>query len=289
VKRIISVILSFVLLIAVAPALAVPNFSNVNLNTPGAEKTLTLPTATSNSSVISLGSAIDPQTGKAVEGYAIIHPKKAFDHKPNHKPGPKDNGSNPTTSSCFTYLSNGAKWKSVEPWVVNTQNSRGLSNNVVFDTLKNGIAKWEDATDGDAANGIGANVIGSGSITTDTLVADTSSPDGKNEVYFADVSSNGAIAVTIVWGIFSGPPFARELVEWEQIYDDVDFDWSANGEAGKMDLDNIVTHELGHSFGLGDLYESTCLEETMFGYASEGETSKRDLNAGDITGIDQLY
>jgi hypothetical protein len=95
--------------------------------------------------------------------------------------------------------------------------------------------------------------------------------------------------VTIVWGIFSGPTFQRQLVEWDQVYDDSDFDWSLTGELYKMDFDNIATHELGHTMGMGDLYTSGCSDQTMYGYASEGETNKRDLNSGDINGINNLY
>ena len=69
----------------------------------------------------------------------------------------------------------------------------------------------------------------------------------------------------------------------------VDFDWSDSGEAGKMDFENIATHELGHSVGLDDLYNSGCSAETMYGYASEGETNKRTLELGDITGVSELY
>ena len=108
-------------------------------------------------------------------------------------------------------------------------------------------------------------------------------------VYFGDVEDSNAIAITIVWGVFRGAPSSRELVEWDQIYDDVDFDWSMSGEAGKMDFENIATHELGHSMGLGDLYTSDCSDQTMYGYASEGETNKRTLESGDITGIQELY
>lgn len=96
-------------------------------------------------------------------------------------------------------------------------------------------------------------------------------------------------AMAVVWGIFSGPPSFRELVEWDQIYDDVDFDWSSDGEANKMDFENIATHELGHSVGLADLYEGACSEETMYGYASYGEIKKRSLEAGDIIGVKKLY
>lgn len=237
---------------------------------------LTLPPAADNSPVISLGSAIDPATGKKVDGLAIIHRKS-----PARPSGPKAG-----STSCYTYLAKGAKWKVLEPWIMmDTSNTRGLDGITVFNLLDGGISKWENAA--------GADILGSGTINATTsakLVADTVSPDNQNEVYFEDISDPGVIAVTIVWGIFGGPIFGRELVEWDQVYDDVSYDWSAEsgGVAGKMDFDNIATHELGHSVGMGDLYNS-CIEETMYGYSATGEIKKRDLNTGDIQGVNALY
>ncbi|MBI3103703.1 matrixin family metalloprotease [Candidatus Daviesbacteria bacterium] len=261
-------------------ALAVPPLQTATLATPGTQRTLTLPASADNSNVISLGSAVDPGTGKVVEGLAIIHKKSPA------RPGGAKTGS----TSCYTYLAKGARWKVVEPWITNPLNTRGLDGTNVFNILAGGVSKWEDATDGTVGNGAGVDVLGQGAITSATLVADTTSPDNQNEVYFADISDPGVIAVTIIWGIFGGPPFGRELVEWDQVYDDVSFDWSAeaSGVAGKMDFDNIATHELGHSVGMGDLYNS-CVDETMYGYATSAETKKRDLNSGDIQGINSLY
>lgn len=261
--------------------LAQPPLQTATLSTPGTTRTLTLPSAADNSSVISLGTAIDPGTGKKVEGIAIIHrPSPA---KPT---GKKPGGS----TTCYTYLARDAKWKVVEPWIVNPSNARGLDGLNVFNLLSGGVIKWEDATDGTVGNEAGVDVLGPGSITSAALVADISLPDNQNEVYFADISEPNVIAVTIIWGIFSGPTFARELVEWDQVYDDVSYDWSAEsaGVSGKMDFNNIATHELGHSVGMGDLYNS-CVEETMYGYSATGETKKRDLNIGDIQGINALY
>ena len=226
--------------------------------------------------VFSLGTATDVD-GREVQGFMIIDRGQGT-HKPNHPSNPGGNGG--TTSKCFAFLANGAKWKTIESWVVNPSNTEGLDETFVLNNLAASIQKWENAA--------GVNILGDGSNTTDALVADTSSPDNKNEVYFGNVDSPGAIAVTIVWGIFFGPPSQRELVEWDQVYDQVDFNWSATGEAGKMDFENINNHELGHSDGMGHPDDS-CTEETMYRFAAAGETKKRDLNAGDIAGIQQLY
>lgn len=271
-------LLSFVLL--ANPVLAQPNFYAKELTSPGTNKILNLPSASENSPIIiPLGTAIDPQSGKTVDGIAILHPKKVFHHRPDHAKGPKDNG-NTTESSCFAFLSKGAYWKTVEDWKVNTTNSEGLSSSFVFNTLDAAISKWEDAA--------GVNILGNGSTTNSLLEADMVNPDGINEVYFGDVSSSGSIAVTVVWGIFNGKPSNRVLVEWDQIYDEADFDWSSTGEVGKMDFENISTHEIGHSTGMGHPTD-TCTDETMFRFASEGETYKRNLFDGDIAGIADLY
>ncbi len=218
-----------------------------------------------------LGRAKDVD-GRGVEGYAFVR-RRDGEVKLAKPPrgGP----------SCYGFLASGAKWKTLESWVVNPLNTSGLDSNFVNDNLSLDISKWESAA--------GKNILGDGSSTNNSLVADTVSPDGVNEVYFADVTDGNAIAVTIVWGYFGGPPQLRELVEWDQVYDDVDYPWSAVGEAGKMDFGNIATHEIGHSFGMDDIYDSSCLDVTMYGYANYGETKKRDLAQPDITGIQKLY
>lgn len=233
--------------------------------------------------IVPLGSAIDPASGKKVEGVMFIHYKKAPTHKPQHS------GTSGGTGNCFAYLAKGAKWKTVEDWVMNPANTEGLNGALLFGLEDASLTRWEDATDG-VINGAGVQIFGPGTSTTTVLSADTSAPDGQNEVFFGSISEPGVIAITIVWGIFAGPPSGRELVEWDQVYDQVDFDWSAavGGVAGKMDFDNIATHENGHSGGMGHPSDS-CTEETMYRFSQNAETKKRDLNAGDIAGINGLY
>ena len=287
-KGIFAFVIAFAFVAVAVPtdAVLVPH----TLDTPGTNKILMLPEQAGNSPVVSLGTAVDPASGKLVEGFAIIHPKKGYHHRPGHGGGPGGPGNGEAGSSCFAYLSNGAKWKTVEDWVVNFANNSGLSADFVLDTLTSSVVQWEDAADGVVNGAQGADILGNGELTDVELVADTSSPDGVNEVYFADISNSGAIAVTIVWGIFSGPPFARELVEWDMVFDDVDFEWTEDAliEPSEMDFWNIAIHELGHAKGMGHPDDS-CTEETMFRFATEGETKKRDLHSGDIAGINGLY
>jgi Matrixin len=53
------------------------------------------------------------------------------------------------------------------------------------------------------------------------------------------------------------------------------------------DVQNIATHEFGHTYGLdhptGDRWE------TMYAYGYTGETAKRSLATGDLAGINGLY
>lgn len=274
--RVLIAVLAGVVLMS-SEALAVPSFSSAQLSTPGVQRSLLLPAPADSAPVVYLGTTTDPQSGRVVEGYAFIHYRVGTAKPPW---ADKGNGGG-TAESCFTFLSNGAKWRTVEPWVVNPTNNNGLSSAFVVSNLDDNITKWEIAA--------GADVLGIGSTTSLVLSADTSSPDAVNEVYFGDIASPGAIAVTIVWGYFSGPPQLRELIEWDMVFDETDYSWSSSGEAGTMDFENIATHELGHSVGLGDLYDSVCSEQTMYGFADLGETKKRSLETGDVNGMSRLY
>lgn len=238
--------------------------------------------------VFSLGTAVDPSTGQVVEGLAIIHYKKGFSHKPQHP----DKGGKPggdSTNSCFSYLSRGAEWKVFgEGYVIDPSNPAELDEAGVRAIFADGIDQWEDATDGSIDGAKAVDVFGDED-TAKTVNRDTiGNLTGDNEVIFASISESNVIAVTYVWGIFGGPPFARELVEWNMVFN-TNFDWSTVGDPNAMDLENIAVHELGHAFGMGHASDSTCSEETMYPTAAFGETLKRDLNAGDIAGIDGLY
>lgn len=276
-KKIVAALSALSLMMSALPVLAVPNMVSAELDTPGTNRILKLPeTAVDNAPVISLGSAVDPASGAVVEGIAFIHYKEAKG-KGNGSAKGKPGGS----LKCYAFLANDAKWKNAEDYMFDATNNQGLNEATLHNLLSQSVEGWDGQV---SANVFGAEVAG--------IVdgADSASPDGKNEVLFGDVSSQGAIAVTIVWGVFYGPPSQRQLVEWDMIFDEVDFNWSAEvlGVAGKMDFHNIAAHETGHAGGMGHP-DSSCVDETMYAYADYAETKKRSLNAGDIAGIKALY
>ncbi len=236
----------------------------------------------------------EPTVGKAAaqglsDGPKEIPPgweKIVFIHykKPRGKPADKPGRKPPTSDSqCYTFLAKGVKWKepSFSAFLVDTANIEGLSEGEILAAVGAAADTWR-------AVPIGVDLLSSCEPGSD-LSADWDSPDGDNEVVFGDVPYANAIAVTIVWGIFGGPPSQRQIVEFDMIFDDVDFDWSIGGSETTMDLQNIATHELGHAVGLGDLYESGCAEVTMYGYSENGETKKQTLEPDDVAGLVALY
>ena len=257
-----------------SPAIAEPN-ENANDN---AKRTFELP---KNAIQISPGifhvSAL--HEGKLVDG--II----AFHHRNGHSGGPGGGGTEKTTGGekCYTLYAKGAKWKGApEDYIIDPNNVLGLSNQDVRNAINDAVATWEAS----GSDGIfGSEISG----TVDGI--DSVSPDGKNEVLFGDLGPN-TLGVTITWGYFSGPPPTRELIEWDQMYNQVDFtNWTIdpNGAvAGNFDFLSIATHEMGHSAGLSHPSD-TCVEETMYRYVSTGDDKDRDLHAGDIAGIQNLY
>lgn len=210
---------------------------------------------------------------RILEKRTFIHYKKGH-AKPPWAGGPKDEEKGP---KCYGFLGKGIKWKDLPiSYVVHPglKAAAGISTET-----------WDNATSAELFDGYsvdhGANW-------------DSDKPDGRNELSFGDYPQEGVIAVTIVWGYFSGPPGLRKIIEFDILFD-TDFDWgdagSTNetelGDTDVMDIENIATHELGHGLGLADIYN--CPEVTMYGYSENGETKKRTLDGPDITGIQELY
>jgi len=113
--------------------------------------------------------------------------------------------------------------------------------------------------------------------------------DGKNVVSWGKLSQN-ILAVCYTWYY----PSTGEIVEFGIVFNTY-YSWGIDrdGEGGTTisayDIQNIGTHEAGHTLCLGDLYSKAAQELTMYGYGARGETKKRSLGYGDIHGVRFIY
>jgi hypothetical protein len=190
----------------------------------------------------------------------------------------------------FKLINGGVKWKSLPVSIeVNPTNTYGLSENDVIVVVNTSAEEWDDGAYS-GWGGVSVNLFHDTiTVTTktyDDLAWTSDKLDGSNTIVWGDYPEEGVIAVTILWYDNRN----KEILEFDVVLD-TDYTWtiSESGISGTMDLQNILTHELGHGAGLNDVYQPPAYQETMYGYADFGEISKRDLHAGDIKGITKLY
>jgi hypothetical protein len=113
----------------------------------------------------------------------------------------------------------------------------------------------------------------------------------KNTVRFApdgDPLANGALAITVI----TFDAHAKEILDADVVLNGEHgfsfFDHDARDEGmSTYDLQNVLTHELGHLLGLGE--DMTDVDATMYAFSQPGETGKRDLEVVDKDSIASLY
>lgn len=160
-------------------------------------------------------------------------------------------------------------WHTTINYWINPNNKYGFSTTAVVNTLTASANTWDKETNYQVFSYQGTTTKSSGK------------RDGYNVVSWGRYQA-GAIAVTYIW--YSGSQIIETDCRMNTFYA-----WSLSGEAGKMDVQNIMTHEFGHWVGLADLYSDVDYWLTMYGYGNYGETYKRTLGLGDINGLEAWY
>ena len=192
----------------------------------------------------------------------------------------KDHQKNAVTSSFVP--GSGTCWGTFATWnnnlpvgfVINPNNPQGLAPAFITSAINSSAQIWDAATNKELFKD--AYTINSR--------ARYGRLDGKNSIVFG-ATSPGTIAVTTTWYYTS----TKQIVEFDMKFNSY-YTWGdASIDTGVMDLQDIATHELGHGIGMNDIYSSSCIDITMYGYGSNGEIKKRTLEPQDIEGLLSLY
>lgn len=191
-----------------------------------------------------------------------------------HYAKPANPGKAPKTENCYKLM--GIKWSLLPvSYSINPGNSQNLSEDFVKSAIATSAEIWDTVTSKELFN--------------DIYSIDYSAAYGiqnyQNAIVFGSYPEDNVIAVTSVWYTRRG----KQIVEFDMLLN-AKFNWGdATLDPTVMDLQNITTHELGHSVGLDDIYSASCSAVTMYGYSAYGEIKKRTLELPDITGLQTLY
>ena len=123
--------------------------------------------------------------------------------------------------------------------------------------------------------------------------SDDNQNDGLNTVILIEKNwpfDSMAIAITRNFYIAGNSARAGLILDSDILLNGEIHEFSTINETGKHDVQNIVTHEIGHFIGLGHEMEPTIDNDaTMFRNASVNELNKRTLKENDINGIRSAY
>jgi len=183
------------------------------------------------------------------------------------------------------------KWEAMPVnWYIDTSVSYpGISWTTFEVYVKRSYQAWEDDPD----STMDYNYMGS------TSGKAWGANDGYNIFGWRSIDgTGGTLGVTNLWGqyyITAGQYTSPVEYKMRIVDADIELDtgdsWSAADSvpSDKFDVQNVGTHEVGHVTGLADLYDAEDADQTMYGYASMGESKKRSLFWGDIAGLYALY
>jgi hypothetical protein len=191
----------------------------------------------------------------------------------------------PPTDFCNDYITRGRLWVSMPiPYYVNLA---GAPLGALED-IQDAFSTWQNEVKSPALEA-DPRYTGDHSRVSFVFMGPTDvaaqRQDGVNVVYFQ--SSVGGASSTATW---SSGKTIREF----DIVVNTSYTWTTDltcptHTCGTLDLQNVLTHEIGHVL---DLYHVTAegdAELTMYPGASPDEMKKRDLGAGEILALRRLY
>lgn len=170
-------------------------------------------------------------------------------------------------------------WRAVTiPYVVDGAGSDDLTGEAQFDAIHRSFATWQDVP----CSYIAFRFDGKKQPAPVGFQQGGSNVNAVTWVESNWAHSSRAIAVTLTtFDCNTGQIFDADI-----LLNGAQFRFSTGGQVGRADVQNTVTHEIGHFLGFD---HSPDPESTMYADAPLGETKKRDLSADDVQGLCDVY
>jgi len=139
-----------------------------------------------------------------------------------------------------------------------------------YTAVSNAFQTWEAAS----YSAYDFTLDGTTTITTCTYYDEGGN---VNVVFWGDLDPTD-LAICHLWVIGSS------AVGFDIEFDDDDHEWCIGSVSNEYDVENCAAHEVGHVCVIGDLYDSSNDDATMYDDVYDDETKKRSLEQGDKDG-----
>ena len=171
--------------------------------------------------------------------------------------------------ATYAYTLTGYKWNVTPVLMYANPSTPDVAATAVETALKAGMNAW---------NGYTTFQFAYGGRVTNTAAA----VDNRNVIMFRNASNGSALATTYNWSS-GGSRIDSDIIFWDATYR---FFTGTSGCASGAYIEDVATHELGHTVGLS---HSSLTDATMYYKSTYCTQSLRSLSSDDISGLKALY
>lgn len=166
----------------------------------------------------------------------------------------------------------------------------GLSDAATREVIFDSFATWRNSTNScGMADSVDVNYRYDGTTTLETGISTAAACTGRDGTSIIDF---GTLPFGTLGANCSYPNSSRIYTESDIRLNTKNHSWTTTPRincTNKYDVQSIMTHEIGHSWGLNDLKQAGTRYQTMFGTSYSCMKYQRTLARGDVTGMNQYY
>ena len=191
----------------------------------------------------------------------------------------------PTGGDATAYVLGGWRWNTNNPQlklVLKTDSylsKEGLTASAVKTSLESAANTWDAASN--------QNLFADSNLVTTSSSVATDKYNKINTVNWQPVSST-ALAYSRTWYSTSKVGGYNTALDSDIVFN-TRYAWKTDGSSSAIDVQSVALHELGHTLGLGDLYNKAQFSDDQDQVMHYYTGVKRNLGNGDKTGIWTLY